>query len=282
MIRRFHNIYHYHLHMDSLYVNFLNGARVLTSFPMGNYDSKKPLWIMIHGNSSCAETFEKLMITLQNKVQMIAPDLPGCGESIRWDSYSCQSIGVFLKGLVEEHFSSENIYYIGHSLGGHLEAFIDVPKKGIALLGTPPLNSPEDFPNAFKPNEEARELLPFLSKKEAFTLEEATRFVSHTGVTGDLLQKMINYAISTDGAFRQGCLHSLATVRQRERLESRTDGSVVIIHGEHDGVVNLDYLRTFSEACLFEGKIHTFQTQHMTPILAYGDVATLLMRAFYL
>lgn len=276
---------------------FVDGMFVMQNFQEGD-DRTNPLVVCVHGNSSCAETFLFLMneFTKTGKnIDVIAVDLPGCGRSKRLDSYSCQSVGQLIADLLKNHYNANNrdVYYVGHSLGGHLEAFVDVQKKGIVLMGTPPLSGASDFPAAFSPNEEAKDLIPLLSKEEEFTNDEARKFIEHTFCDGEetkrgltekeneIMKLMIEYAKGTDGRFRKGCLGTLASVNQKQALEERKDGSVVIIHGLEDGVINLDYLNSISKECLYGGKIHTIDSHHMVPILKSIFVVKLLNEAFF-
>ena len=139
------------------------------------FDSSKPLLVCFHGNSSIAETFGELITRTKGGIQVIAPDLPGCGRSKRLDEYSMSIVGKMMSNLITS-FNPSSVYLFGHSLGGHLLAFIDVPQvKGMAMAGTPPISSMDDFPKAFTPGEAEQELIQLLMKEEPFTAEEVAR-----------------------------------------------------------------------------------------------------------
>lgn len=286
-----------------IYYIKVEGFFVMQNFPKaqgkGQYGSKDgPLIVCVHGNSSCAETFLPLMKEFSETIphaDVIAIDLPGCGRSEALLSYSCQDVGENIGQLLKIHYNANNrdVYFVGHSLGGHLEAFVNIKKKGIVLMGTPPLHGAHDFPAAFSPNDEAKVLIPLLAKEEAFTDDEARKFVEHTFYDGEeekqrltteqrkIMGDMVEFARNTDGRFRKGCLESLASVDQMTALKNRKDGSVVIIHGLRDGVISLDYLNTISKECLYDGKIHTVDSRHMVPIFEYKFVADLIHKAFF-
>jgi len=281
--------------MSIYYIN-VAGFNVMQNFPGKGLNG--PLVVCVHGNSSCAETFLPLMKEFSETIpyaDVIAFDLPGCGRSEALLSYSCQNVGRNIEQLLKIHYNANNrdVYYVGHSLGGHLEAFINTKKKGIVLIGTPPLRGAHDFPAAFSPNDDAKALLPLLAKEEPFTNDEAHKFVEHTFYNGEeekqsltpeqtkIMNEMVEYAKKTDGRFRKGCLETLASVNQLSALEERKDGSVVIIHGLRDGVISLDYLNAISKECLFKGKIHTVNSRHMVPILEFKFVAELIRGAFF-
>lgn len=167
-----------------------------------------------HGNSSIGRTFEDFAAQMISRdIQVIAPDLPGCGYSSRLNEYSMQIIGNIMSDFIR--FFNIDIQYInvfGHSLGGHLIGFLNIHVAHIAIAGTPPLSSAVDFGNAFNPPDmHIKQLIPLLSQESAFNDEEALMFVTHTGVQGQLCTDMIYAAKSlTDGKFRSGCLSTLA------------------------------------------------------------------------
>lgn len=239
-----------------------------------------------HGNSSSYLTFEKFAICAEKLgIQVIAPDLPGCGRSDRLKEYeySMKIVGSLMSEFIKYFNIKTNcLNLFGHSLGGHLLAYIDVPFAHIAIAGTPPLASANDFQFAFNPpDEETKKLLPLLAKVEPFTIDEATRFVSHTGMAGELLQRMIKDAMETDGNFRSGCLKTLVEKDQLVQLNRMDNSCVVVIHAIEDGVINFDWLDTkLNKNILFEGKIHLVKGKHMSPHLSAEEIAMLLHSAF--
>jgi len=71
-----------------------------------------------------------------------------------------------------------SVYLFGHSLGGHLLAFINLEVSGFAIAGTP-LSSVADFESAFVPNKEETHDLLELLRIECFTSDEARKFITH-------------------------------------------------------------------------------------------------------
>jgi pimeloyl-ACP methyl ester carboxylesterase len=242
----------------------------------------------LHGNSSSGLTFIEIAEQTHDHIQIIAPDLNGCGQSARLDSYTLaivgRAIGDFIRGI-----GIRNVILWGHSLGGHLLPHItpmDFVIAGVILAGTPPLESPESFspnsqhPQPFTPSPTDMDLIPLLSRIEQFTFDEATRFVSHTGVTGQLLDIMIQEAISTDGRFRNGCLGTLTDSNQVEWL--RLFDQIVIFQAELDGVINIDYLNSVTkELRLFENRIHIIEgARHMCPVTHPQYCISIIRKAF--
>lgn len=246
----------------------------LSNFDSAKFDKTRPLLVCFHGNSSCAETFK---LFYKCPVQTIAPDLPGCGNSARWDSYSMESVGKEMSHFIMS-FEPTEVWLLGHSLGGHLTGFIssDVPVTRVFLAGTPPLSSADDFPLAFTPEIGARELIPLLSQEEPFDLESAIKFTEHTGYTN---QNFIAKALLTDGKFRKGCLSSITNVDQVAWLRGHIERGhkVVFLHAVFDGVINRDYL---AKLCRKHGfKIVDFPCKHMSPILAHEQMIAEIVAA---
>ena len=244
------------------------------------FDRTKPLLVCFHGNSSSRLTFLYLLGLLADLIQVVAPDLPGCGDSGHLDSYSMSILGQIMSNWITSTFNPVSLSVFGHSLGGHLIAFLNLKFDTVILAGTPPLSSSNDFPLAFYQNAETAALIPLLSKADPFTDEEARLFVSHTGVTGEILEKMITQAVKTDGKFRIGCLSTITEVNQVAQIECMK--KVVIFHALEDGVIREDYLESLNKDCLFEGQIHYVPGKHMSPILQTDKIVSVIKRAFCL
>ncbi len=269
----------------------------------------------LHGNSSTWQTFERLIWAGQQfDVQMVALDLPGCGDSEALPKYSMKLVGQIVRNFIKS-FNVWDGYcsVFGHSLGGHLIAFIDdITFHRIFIAGTPPLSSPADFAgrmikghlvHPFSPDDEAQKLfaprtvIDVLSQTEPFTLHIATNFVTHTGVSGHILDNMVRSAMQPKcGPFRSGCLATLASADQIAQLNSMPDNSVIVFHAGNDGVVNLEWLENvIDNRVLFENVVHggtrhqnddnyrqLRSSRHMLPHLCADIVFDVIYRALYL
>jgi len=270
--------------MSKLFENKRNGIFYLAN--VDEFDTQKPVIVCVHGNSSIAETFGLFLGALTKThglqaMQGLAVDLPGCGRSDRLEEYTMKIVGERVSEFIKS-FGFSKVFMFGHSLGGHLLGFITCELAGIAIAGTPPISKEEDCKEAFKPGPAEMHLLPMLWQDTPFTAEQAREFVGHTGVQGETLELMIEYAQKTDGKFRPGCLKSIPEVDQLAQIEKLANNgkSVVIFHAKDDGVINPEYLETINKTWLFENKIHYLDGKHMSPISQADKIAATLKVAF--
>jgi|SwirhisoilCB3_FD_contig_81_2173637_length_4384_multi_4_in_0_out_0_2 abhydrolase domain-containing protein 6 len=88
----------------------------------GGKDNAEPV-VLVHGFSASADTWNRMAAQLTKRYHVVAPDLPGWGESTRLDSASygytaqLQRLHDFLQQLGMRRF-----HLVGHSMGGCLSA----------------------------------------------------------------------------------------------------------------------------------------------------------------
>lgn len=88
----------------------------------GGKDNAEPV-VLVHGFSASADTWNRMAAQLTKRYHVIAPDLPGWGESTRLDSASygytaqLQRLHDFFQQLGLRRF-----HLVGHSMGGCLSA----------------------------------------------------------------------------------------------------------------------------------------------------------------
>jgi pimeloyl-ACP methyl ester carboxylesterase len=263
-----------------MYEGIIKDIHYYSNIQIDEYNNQYnlPILICIHGNSSCADIFIEIIKKFNNKFNILALDLPGCGNSYDLDSYTMDFVGDKVSDFIST-ISFNKLYFFGHSLGGHLLPFIKTYKnqiiKGIILAGTPPLSSINDFKYAFTPNPEYNNIIKLLSKNVKFTENEAKEFINYLGYNSEIYDLLVRKAIRTDGKFREGCLLTLCNKNQIKWLSKYEN--TFILHFINDGIINSDYLENIPKKYLYKGKIHYMKGKHMTPILNSDELASMLL-----
>lgn len=82
-------------------------------------EKKAPTLLMVHGGGAHSHWWDLIAGQLPN-FRIVAPDLPGMGNSAKRDSYSRALFADTLQRVSEEMGASEggNLYLVGHSFGG--------------------------------------------------------------------------------------------------------------------------------------------------------------------
>jgi len=202
----------------------------------------------IHGNSLSCEMFEKQFTAFSLKGYACAGiDLPGHGNSPKAadpaNTYTYNSLSALVKSVVRS-LDSKKIILVGHSLGGHLA--MDAigcsdAIKGIAIFGSPPLESVASMAVAFKLSPEFQ-----LAFKEELSQEEAELLAKAFLASGsNLVGQLAEYVLKSDSDFRKYYAVSLpvATIKnQKEQLALVP--KVCLMQGEEERMVSLEYLQT--------------------------------------
>jgi len=214
------------------------------SYFRSNPQENKLTVLLIHGNSLNKAFFQnQFNDPLLCHLPLIAIDLPGHGESKNEETYSLATLKRSVLDFIELT-SLNNFIIVGHSLGGHL-AIQMIPEireicKGIFIYGTPPLRQPLNVTDAFH---ESKALGYFLTsdlgEEEILELAE-----SIYDARDENFFKIKESITNTDGQFRNGFGESLQEELLDEvELLSGFRGYLLILHGKHDSLVNLEYLK---------------------------------------
>jgi pimeloyl-ACP methyl ester carboxylesterase len=217
--------------------------------------------VFLHGNSSCNAVWtHQLSLLRQEGCAILAPDLPGHGESenSRTPSitYSLPGYAAVIGGLLDTlHWSAVDV--VGWSLGGHiaLELLASDPRIRSALIvGAPPGRpSSEALQQAFHSSDEM-ELAGKLRFSDADAIAYGTAMMGGgEQLTPDLLASIKR----TDGHARQFLVASArAGVGTDERASvEMIDKPLCVVHGELEPFVRLDYLRSLSYRALWQDRI---------------------------
>lgn len=218
--------------------------------------------LFIHGNSACKEVFFKQFVSeLGKKYRLLAIDLPGHGESNRAnDPEKTYTIPGYADVILEviEKLDLQNLVIVGWSLGGHialcvLEKYNKI--KGLLITGTPPITiSREGFQKGFNP----LPLFETLFNKIEFSTEEATEFMSASGIDVKTDPFIVEAALNSDGRARHYLVESMFKERggDQKKIVETNSTPLCIIQGEKDLGINNAYIESLNYKNLFNQKVY--------------------------
>ena len=240
--------------------------------------------ILVHGNSSSSRVWHSLLNgDFGKRFRCLAFDLPGHGDSAPAkdpELYSAPGYAAVLADFAEAT-TAEDAVIVGWSLGGHiaLEAAPALPAAaGFILFGTPPVTGPADLAQAFLPNPAmAVGFQADIDADQARAFAESFLAPGSTLPTDDLVEDIRR----TDGAARERLFASIQAGRLADEVQiiSRLGRPIAILHGEHDQLINLEYLRGLTIPTLWRGAVQVLPgAGHIPQVEAPEDFADLLTR----
>ncbi|MHA2280667.1 MAG: alpha/beta fold hydrolase [Promethearchaeota archaeon] len=225
--------------------------------------------LLIHGNSLSAKSFNKQFnSSLGEKFHLVALDLPGHGDSIPANdprnNYSVPGYSEVILALIT-HLKLPNLFLVGHSLGGHIaiETSELSPKfKGIFIFGTPPLGIPPAINEAFLD----MRLIPSLIVREGF----------------EIPQFFIDDINNTDPNARKFLVRNTAKNNLKNEIEivSNLKIPLAIIHGAHDKLINLDYIKKLQIPSLWKSEILIIKDAGHSPQWETSDEFNSILEEF--
>jgi len=245
-----------------------------------------PAALLVHGNSSSGQSFlRQLQSPLGQTHRLVAIDLAGHGSSAPGSNpqaaYTLPGQAQALVTLARQ-LGLESAVLVGWSLGGHvvLEASDLLPDAaGLMIFGTPPLGFPPAMGEAFLPHPAMGAAFKAeLSEEETQALVSA--FFMPNGQP--LPDQFIADARRTDGQARAGIAASIQPGGYRDEVEVVTNLRVplAVLHGLHDGLVNLDYLNRLTMPTLWRGAVQVIADAGHAPHWEQPAEFNALLQAF--
>jgi pimeloyl-ACP methyl ester carboxylesterase len=207
--------------------------------------------VMVHGVSSSSAIFIRQLIdsVLSYQFRFIALDLIGHGNSENSDKpendYTIKGLSKFLVDFTNE-LKLENAVFVGHNIGANiiLESFKELNKpKGLVMLGSAPLFNPMDeqtFQNT--------SLIKLFSKAGLDSSEVhqlASCFVEKNTKYPDFIPEIIRKAdLKTREYFFTSVQNGDYDDQHKTIKELKIP--VAVYYGEHDQVINFDYLNSIN------------------------------------
>jgi pimeloyl-ACP methyl ester carboxylesterase len=218
--------------------------------------------VFLHGNSSTKAVWaHQIAAAKQHGRAMLAPDLPGHGDSE--DSrhpettYNLPGYAAVVGGLIDRtQWTSVDV--VGWSLGGHvgLELFATDPRiRSLLIVGTPPGRpSAEAMQQAFHASSDMQ-----LAAKAAFTDADARAYgTAMMGGPEHLNEELLACVKRTDGnarAYLFASAYAGIGSDQRQTVET-LDKPLCVVHGAREPFVRLEYLCSLGYRALWNNRIH--------------------------
>jgi pimeloyl-ACP methyl ester carboxylesterase len=216
--------------------------------------------LMLHGSGSARGIFDRQMqSTLAERFRLIAPDLPGHGESSdaldNGDSYTLPGLAKTI-GEVIDKLEVKRVVVLGWSLGGHIALELmsyHAAVAGVMIMGAPPIGrGPIALLRAFRTN-----LDTGLASKEKFSDADTQRFarLCFDGHADDVALANIRRA---DGRLRKIMFGSMMSGRcaDEKRLVETSSKPVAVINGSDDPFVRARYISALNYRNLWGGLCH--------------------------
>ncbi len=242
--------------------------------------------VLVHGNSCSKEAFRPLFENreLQGH-RMMAPDLPGCGESANASAprttYSLPGLAETVRAVVAAR-GIDRYVLIGWSLGGHLA--IEMLKQGARPLGVVLTGTPPCGPD---PAEIAETFLP-APGSEVMSMEAPTRaqFAAFLKTAYAPLTPSAEHeaaVLRTDGRFRSyffGHVYGNPNAEGQRTTVSRWPGPIALVNGRDEPFfdpVKLDALRWGN---LWRGKTQWIDGAGHAPFASHPETYARVVREF--
>ncbi len=218
--------------------------------------------VFLHGNSSSrAAWVHQIRLLRQYGRPVLAPDLPGHGESedspTPEATYSFPGYAEVIRRLLDAA-RCEEVDLVGWSLGGHigLELLGTEPRiRSLLIVGTPPVRlCVEALHEAFHADQNMR-----LAGKAEFTAADALVYgAAMMGGRRRLTTELLRHIRRTDGNARRFMFaNALAGVGLDQRaLVECSDKPLCVVHGAREPFVRLAYLRSLRYRALWQRRVH--------------------------
>lgn len=240
--------------MQPTFTHYLNRRTAVYSMAA---DSEKTI-VLIHGNSVHAGFFEPLMeLLVQNGFNAVAFDLPGHGNSDKWnpEEYNTPNLLNLFLHVIENYGRGETGIF-GFSLGGvFLIELLPLLKEKhkIAIAGSPPLNSSNDVSHAYILNEKVLKVF-----QGEFTRADALDYYHGILTYGDQNRKeeILQSVLATDPNLRLALAVMVGEIKGQVETINRYPGEFCMLHAEREAVVSLPYLQQLKLKNLWKNQIH--------------------------
>ncbi|MEM1405301.1 MAG: alpha/beta hydrolase [Bacteroidota bacterium] len=240
--------------------------------------------LLLHGNSTSSELFNKQVSEGIKGLYLLAPDFPGHGSSETpqdQELYSLQSLALAIKEFLQV-LSIDKLIVYGVSLGGHVAmelAAICPDMIGMMISGSPPMPLPLDMAPYF--TDDPIISLPFqpdISKEQAKAWADACIY-QDTKAKILIAEMMLNTNPLFRTLFSAHIMAAHGTSDQRKLIEN-LHIPVSILHGKHEWLVKKEPLTRLKINNYFYGKIIDVPNSVHVPALENSAFFNKTIKAF--
>lgn len=226
-----------------------------------------PAVLMIHGNSGSGAIFRNQMTgELAERYRMIAPDLPGHGESDNAnDPAQAYTIPAYAQTMIEmlEKLGIERPIVFGWSLGGHIGVDM-LPRlptiRALMITGTPPVSLANAM-SAFRQTPTMG-----LTSKEDFSAQDVEDYAR--ACCGEPVDPLMRDAVTrADGRARSTMFGHFVGggVPDQGKIVATTPVPIAIVNGADEPFLDTAFLAKIRVANLWEGRQHLVEGSGHAP-----------------
>lgn len=248
--------------------------------------SGRPI-LLIHGNSSCKEVFDRQFADLSlADFRLIAFDLPGHGASENAKdpakTYNLAGYADTVEQVLRQ-LGLQKPIVLGWSLGGHIALEMvgrNTELAGVMISGTPPIKPDfECLMAGFNIDPDAENL----TGKRDFTDADAITYATHTSATADGLDPHLHAMCRrTDGLARELMFGSIVQglpLDEREIVATMVE-PLAIVNGAGDPFIRAAYFDTLTCNSLWRGKVARIEGAGHAPFRQQPSEFNRLLKEF--
>ncbi|WP_207838503.1 alpha/beta fold hydrolase [Williamsia soli] len=210
-----------------------------------------PVLLLIHGMAGSSRTWDAVLPVLARKYRVIAPDLPGHGDSAKpRGDYSLGAFAAFLRDLLRE-LDVESATIVGQSLGGGvaMQFTYQHPEycERLILIGSGGLGPDVNWTLRLLSAPGAELVLPIIAPRPVLEVGNKIRsWLSSAGVHSPRADETWrSYSSLSDRETRQAFLRTLRSVvdyrgqavSAMNRLYLNSEMPTLLIWGDHDKII---------------------------------------------
>lgn len=241
--------------------------------------------VLVHGNSCAKEAFRPLFESLALAGhRMVAPDLPGCGESADAsaprESYSLPGLARTVLAVVNG-LGIERYVLVGWSLGGHvaIEMLKQARPLGVVLTGTPPCGPDlAEIAETFLPAPGSE-----MMSMEAPSREQVAAFLKTAYAPLTPSAEHEAAVLRSDGRFRShffGHVYGNPNAEGQRTTVARWPGPIALVNGRDEPFFDPTKLDALRWGNLWRGKTQWISGAGHAPFASHPEAYARVVKEF--